>query len=86
MYAIRSYYALTNVKDEELERIVKRQASPLYVSVHASDPETRIKMMLSKKAGRIKEQLEYLAKNKIIIVITSYSIHYTKLYDLNSVT
>lgn len=62
-----NYVTLTNVKDEELERIVKRQASPLYVSVHASDPETRIKMMLSKKAGRIKEQLEYLTKNKIIM-------------------
>ena len=30
-----NYVTLTNISDKELERIVKRQASPLYISVHA---------------------------------------------------
>ena len=62
-----NYVTLTNINDSELERIVRRQASPLYISVHAVDSAVRSKMMLSKKAGKIKEQLEYLAKNKIIM-------------------
>ena len=62
-----NYVTLTNLKDAELERIVKRHASPLYVSVHAVDENIRSKMMRSKKAGKIKNQLEYLAKNKIIV-------------------
>jgi len=40
-----NYVTLTNVSDAELDRIIKRGASPLYISVHATDPETR-KMLL----------------------------------------
>lgn len=34
-----NYVTLTNVSDKELERIIKRHASPLYISVHATDHE-----------------------------------------------
>ncbi|MBN2878141.1 MAG: DUF512 domain-containing protein [Clostridia bacterium] len=62
-----NYVTLTNISDKELERIVKRQASPLYISVHAIDGEARKNLMLSKKADRIKQQLTYLAENNIIM-------------------
>lgn len=60
-----SFVTLTNVPDLELERIIKRHASPLYVSVHATDPELRETLMGSKRAGKILEQLKRLADGGI---------------------
>lgn len=40
-----NYVTLTNVSDAELDRIIKRGASPLYISVHATDTETRKKLL-----------------------------------------
>ena len=33
-----NFVTLTNVDEEEMRRIVRRRASPLYISVHATDP------------------------------------------------
>ena len=62
-----NYVTLTNVDDMELERIIKRNASPLYISVHAVDAEVRSEMMRSKRANKIKKQLKYLASHNIIM-------------------
>lgn len=62
-----NYVTLTNVSDIEFERIVKRKASPLYISIHAVDGKVRNEMMLSKRADKIKEQLNYLVKHKTIM-------------------
>lgn len=48
-----NYVTLTNVSDGEFERILRRRASPLYISVHTLDPEIRIKMMANPTAGLI---------------------------------
>lgn len=40
-----NYVTLTNVNDKELERIIERQVSPLYISVHATDKDVREKML-----------------------------------------
>lgn len=58
-----NYVTLTNVGDEEFERIISRRVSPLYVSVHATDPEVRVKMMGNPTAGRLMERLERLKKS-----------------------
>lgn len=55
-----NYVTLTNVSDDEFERILKRRVSPLYVSVHATDPEVRRYMMKNPTAGFIKERLSRL--------------------------
>lgn len=60
-----SFVTLTNVPDRELERIIARHASPLYISVHATDAVLREKLMGSKRAGRILEQLKRLADGGI---------------------
>lgn len=62
-----NYITLTNVTNSELNRIIKRKASPLYISIHAIDANIRQQMMGSKKAGKIKEQLKSLADNRIIM-------------------
>lgn len=56
-----NYITLTNISDSEFDRIIRRGVSPLFVSVHATDPDVRVKMMGNPRAGRIMEQLSALA-------------------------
>lgn len=53
-----NFVTLTNVDDQEFERILRRKASPLYISVHATDPETRIRMLRNPSAGNLLERLK----------------------------
>lgn len=55
-----SYVTLTNVSDEDLERIVRLKLSPLYISVHTSNAELRRKMLGNPKAPDILKQLKFL--------------------------
>lgn len=55
-----NYVTLTNVSDRELERIIRRHASPLYISVHASDGAERASLMGQPRAARLMEQLNKL--------------------------
>lgn len=59
-FIMGNYVTLTNVDDEEFDRILRRKVSPLYISVHAIDPKVRIRMMKNPTAGRIRERLEAL--------------------------
>ncbi|MBO6094014.1 MAG: DUF512 domain-containing protein [Oscillospiraceae bacterium] len=58
-----NYVTLTNVDDNEFARILKRKASPLYISVHATDPDVRIRMLRNPRAGRLMEQLKALKEH-----------------------
>lgn len=60
-----NYITLTNIDDNEFLRILKRKAGPLYISVHATDPETRIHMLRNPNAGNILERLRTLAAHGI---------------------
>lgn len=40
-----NFITLTNLKDEDVERIATQRLSPLYVSLHAVDPEIRARLM-----------------------------------------
>ena len=55
-----NYVTLTNVDDQEFERILRRKASPLYISVHTTDPALRCRMMNNRFAGNIMERLQRL--------------------------
>ena len=59
-FIMGNYVTLTNVSDVEFQRIIDRRVSPLYVSVHATDPEIRMKIMRNPTAGRIMERLTAL--------------------------
>ena len=59
-FIMGNYVTLTNVDDEEFDRILRRGVSPLYVSVHAIDPGVRTRIMKNPTAGRILERLEAL--------------------------
>lgn len=57
-----NFVTLTNVTDKELDRIIRRKASPLYISVHATDPELRACMMKQPLAAKLMEQLKKLTQ------------------------
>lgn len=55
-----NFITLTNMKDEDFERIIRTHMSPLYVSVHATDPEVRCAMMKNRFAGELMDKLQRL--------------------------
>ena len=60
-----NFVTLTNLSDEGLERIVRLKLSPLYISVHTTNPELRVKLLRNRFAGKIGEQIKRLAKGGI---------------------
>jgi putative radical SAM enzyme (TIGR03279 family) len=56
-----NYITLTNLDEADWERIEEQYLSPLYVSVHATEPDVRIGLMHNPRAGEIMAQLERLA-------------------------
>lgn len=61
-FIMGNYITLTNVDEAEFERILKRRVSPLFVSVHATDPAVRMRMMRNPTAGEILPRLKRLAE------------------------
>ncbi|MEA5012984.1 MAG: DUF512 domain-containing protein [Candidatus Limiplasma sp.] len=73
-----NFVTLTNVNEAEFERIIRRRASPLYVSVHTTDPDLRRTMTRNRFAGDIMERLTRLAEAGIrfhcqIVVCPGYN-------------
>ena len=62
-----SYLTLTNLKKEDWERISAQKLSPLFISIHATDPKTREKLLKNKKAGEILDQITWFEQNSIQI-------------------
>ena len=56
-----NYITLTNVDEQEFQRILRRKASPLYISVHSTDPDLRVRMMKNPNARFIMDRLHALA-------------------------
>jgi len=62
-----NYITLTNLTDNEVERIIKMRISPVNVSVHTTNPELRVAMMKNPAASRIMELLKKLSDGGIQI-------------------
>ncbi len=62
-----NYITLTNMKDEDIERIVKMRFSPVNVSIHTTNPDLRVSMMKNKRAGEVLKYLSTLADAGISI-------------------
>ncbi|MCC8080769.1 MAG: DUF512 domain-containing protein, partial [Lachnospiraceae bacterium] len=52
-----NYVTLTNMKEEDVERIITYRLAPINVSVHTMNPELRCKMLHNRFAGRSLENL-----------------------------
>jgi putative radical SAM enzyme (TIGR03279 family) len=55
-----SYVTLTNLGPKGIQRLVDQRLSPLYVSVHATEPQVRIDLLKNDRAGLIMDQLRFL--------------------------
>ncbi len=53
-----NFITLTNMSEEEIDRIIQYRISPINISVHTTNPELRIKMLKNKKAGNVYEILK----------------------------
>ncbi|ABX08042.1 TIGR03279 family radical SAM protein [Prochlorococcus marinus] len=60
-----SYLTLTNLGEKDWGRIEKQRLSPLFVSVHATDPNLRIKLLNNNRAGLIMKQIEWFSKRNL---------------------
>lgn len=58
-----NFVTLTNLPSREMDRIIERKASPLYISVHTTNGELRKKMLHHIHADRIMEHLHRFADN-----------------------
>ena len=56
-----NYVTLTNMSDEDIDRIIKMHISPVNISVHTTNPELRCHMMKNKRAGYVLGYLKRLA-------------------------
>ncbi|MBW9171149.1 DUF512 domain-containing protein [Clostridium estertheticum] len=62
-----NFVTLTNMKEEDIDRIVRYKISPINVSVHTTDVELRKIMLNNKFAGNVYDRLKRLAKAGIKI-------------------
>ncbi len=62
-----SYLTLTNLTQKEWDRIEQMRLSPLYVSVHATEPEIRSRLLKNHRAGQILEQLQWFKERRLQI-------------------
>ncbi|MFQ6612932.1 MAG: DUF512 domain-containing protein [Fidelibacterota bacterium] len=59
------YITMTNMGRKELQRVVDQHLSPLYISVHVTDPDLRKKMFLYRKDDHLLEKFKFLTSQGI---------------------
>ncbi|NEQ30616.1 MAG: TIGR03279 family radical SAM protein [Leptolyngbya sp. SIO4C5] len=62
-----SYLTLTNLPPAEWERIAQMRLSPLYVSVHATEPAIRSHLLKNPRAGQLLQQLQWFQEHRLQI-------------------
>jgi putative radical SAM enzyme (TIGR03279 family) len=62
-----SYLTLTNLPASEWDRIAQLRLSPLYVSVHTTEPDLRSRLLKNPRAGLIMEQLTWFESQRLQI-------------------
>ena len=62
-----SYLTLTNLTDADWDRIASQRLSPLFVSVHATEPQLRSRLLKNPRAGLLMEQIAWFAERDLQI-------------------
>lgn len=73
-----NFVTLTNMKQEQLQRIVDYGIHPINVSVHSLDPKVRRRLMKNPKSEKIREQLDFLVSSGValcgqIVLVPGYN-------------
>lgn len=66
-FLMGNYVTLTNISDEDIQRIIDLHISPINVSVHATDPDMRSKLLRNENGKLGYERLCRLAEGGITI-------------------
>ncbi|TFH00742.1 MAG: DUF512 domain-containing protein [Calditrichales bacterium] len=78
------YVTLTRLKEEELQRIVSQQLSPLYISVHATEEKTRKLLLGINRDDHLFEKIDFLVKGGIELhaqIVLCPGINDGKIFD-----
>jgi len=78
------YVTLTTVSQTDLERIVHQQLSPLYISVHATEENTRKLLLGIKRDDHLLEKIDFLVKGNIELhaqIVLCPGINDGKVFD-----
>lgn len=60
-----NYITLTNMSDEDLDRVIFYHLSPINISVQVTDPEKRVFMLKNPNAANLMPRIKKLAEHKI---------------------
>ncbi|CAG7840658.1 Fe-S oxidoreductase [Clostridium novyi B str. ATCC 27606] len=60
-----NFITMTNMSEDDIDRIIKYRISPINISVHTTNPELRCKMMNNRFAGTIYDRLKRITDAKI---------------------
>ncbi|MEJ2110903.1 MAG: DUF512 domain-containing protein [Acidobacteriota bacterium] len=62
-----NFITLTNLDRRDIERIIELRLSPLYISVHATEPDLRTRILGRKKRDYLLPKIEMLVKHRIML-------------------
>ena len=62
-----SYLTLTNLKEKDWRRISTQNLSPLFISIHATNPDVREKLLKNKNAREILNHIKWFEKHSLQI-------------------
>lgn len=62
-----NYITMTNLSEEEIDRIIRYRMSPINVSVHTTNPILRKKMLNNRFAGDVLEKIRRFTSNGITV-------------------
>ena len=62
-----SYLTLTNLKEKDWNRISTQNLSPLFISIHATNPDIREKLLKNKNAREILNHIKWFEKHSLQI-------------------
>ena len=67
-FLMGNYISMTNLSEEDVQRIIRMHISPINISVQTTNPELRVKMLKNKRAGEALSLLPRFAEAGIIVV------------------
>ncbi len=62
-----NYVTLTNLSDQEIDSLIAMHVSPINISVHATNPQLRCKMLNNRFAGKCYEIMKKFSQNGIVM-------------------
>ncbi len=60
-----AYVTLTNLSEDEFQRIIDQKLSPMYISVHATDPHLRAELLGRRRPTPVLDRIDILGAHRI---------------------